>query len=110
MKMVRKSLLMELHSAIKEARKLNEPITRKNLQVRHDGRLHRLNVQVIPLMPKPAQERFFLVLFEEPAGAAVLPAEVEAPALAGGEGAGSKTGSSRSCSRNWPPLRNTSAR
>ena len=88
MKMVRKSLLMELHSAIKEAKKLNEPITRKNLQVRHDGRLHRLNVRVIPLRPKPAQERFFLVLFEEPAAAAVLPAEVEAPPLAGGKGAG----------------------
>jgi two-component system CheB/CheR fusion protein len=87
MKMVRKGLLMELHRAIKEARKLSEPITRKNLQVRYDGRLHPVNVQVIPLTPSPAQERFFLVLFEEPPGAAVLPGEVEAPALETGEGA-----------------------
>ena len=87
MKMVRKSLLMELHTAIKEARRLNEPVTRKNLQVRYDGRLHQVNVRVVPLMPKPAQERFFLVLFEEPTGVAILPAEEEAPTLAGGEGA-----------------------
>ena len=89
MKMVRKSLLMELHSAFKEARRLNEPITRKNLQVRYDGRLHQVNVQVVPLRPKPAQERFFLVLFEEPSGAAVPPGEVEAPARGrrGGGGA-----------------------
>ncbi len=90
MKMVRKSLLMELHSAFKEARRLNEPITRKNLQVRYDGRLHQVNVQVVPLMAKPGQERFFLVLFEEPPGVAVPPAEVEAPAVAGGEGPESK--------------------
>ncbi len=90
MKMVRKSLLMELHSAIKEARRLNEPVTRQNLQVRYDGRLHQVNVQVIPLRPKPAQERFFLVLFEEPPGAALPPAEAEVPALTGGEGAGPK--------------------
>ena len=90
MKMVRKGLLMELHSAIKEAKRLNEPVTRKNLQVRYDGRLHPVNLQVIPLMPKPAQERFFLVLFEEPPGAAVPPGGEEAPAPAAGEGAESK--------------------
>jgi two-component system CheB/CheR fusion protein len=90
MKMVRKSLLMELHSATKEARKLNQPVTRKNLQVRYDGKLHLVNVQVIPLTPILAQERFFLVLFEEPPGAAVLPGEMEAPALETGEGATSK--------------------
>ena len=87
MKMIRKSLLMGLHSATKDAKRLNEPVTRKNLRVRYDGRLHPVNVQVIPLAPSPAQERFFLVLFEEPPGAAVLPGEVEAPALAAGEGA-----------------------
>jgi two-component system CheB/CheR fusion protein len=90
MKMVRKGLLMELHRAVKEARKLSEPITRKNLQVRYDGRLHPVNVQVIPLTPKPDQERFFLVLFEDPARAAILPPEAEAPPVADGEGAESK--------------------
>ncbi len=90
MKMVRKGLLMELHSAIKEARNLNRPITRKNLRVRYDGKLHPVNLQVIPLKPKPEQERFFLVLFEEPAGAAILPGEAEAPPVADGEGAESK--------------------
>ncbi len=110
MKMVRKSLLMDLHSAFKEARQLNEPITRKNLQVRFDGRLHPVSVKVVPLIPNPSQERFFLVLFEEPPGVEVLPVEGEAPLLAGGEGAESKDRLSGSCSRNWPPLRNTSVR
>jgi two-component system, chemotaxis family, CheB/CheR fusion protein len=45
---------------------------------------------VIPLKPKPGQERFFLVLFEEPAGAAILPCEAEAPPVADAEGAESK--------------------
>ena len=90
MKMVRKGLLMELHSAIKEARNLNRPITRKDLRVRYDGKLHPVNLQVIPLKPKPEQERFFLVLFEEPAGATILPGEAEAPPVADGEGAESK--------------------
>ncbi len=84
LKMVRKNLLMELHGAIKDAKRLNEPVTRKNLQVRYDGRLHPLTLQVIPLMPKPAQERFFLIIFEEPPGAAVPPGGEEAPDPAAG--------------------------
>jgi two-component system, chemotaxis family, CheB/CheR fusion protein len=112
MKMVRKGLLIELHNAFKEARRLNEPITRKNLQVRHNGRLHQVNVQVVPLIPNPAQERFFLVLFEAPSGTAIPPGEVkvEAPAVAGGEGAESKDRLIRELQQELAATRNTSAR
>lgn len=78
-KMVRDGLSFGLHSAINQAQKENIPVRIEGLHVINNGRVNRVNVDVIPIGEPPDKEKYFLVLFEK-----VVP-----QALPEGENAGS---------------------
>jgi two-component system CheB/CheR fusion protein len=71
--MARKGLLVDLRQAIEQARDKRIPARKEGLQIRHRGRVHRVNVEAIPIEGRAATERCLLILFEtdrESAGAA----------------------------------------
>jgi two-component system CheB/CheR fusion protein len=63
LKMVREGLLNGTRAALYEARKSGEPVRRKGLPLKSDGRVRMIDVVVIPLA-NPT-DRHFLVLFDE---------------------------------------------
>lgn len=67
LKMAREGLMLDLHSAIQEAKKKDIQVRRTNLHVKYNGSEHKeINLEVIPIKPSPiSRERYFLVLFEE---------------------------------------------
>src|SRR5438093_3570 len=65
LKMIREDLLMEVRTAVHEAKKKDANARRTNLQVKHNGQTKTVNLEVIPISSPLIKERFFLVLFEE---------------------------------------------
>jgi two-component system CheB/CheR fusion protein len=73
LKMARQGLAVELRPLIAKAAKQKRHAEKTDIQVRYEGRMLSVNVQVIPLQVPNFTELFFLVLFEE-ASAVSLPA------------------------------------
>ncbi|MGC2434028.1 MAG: chemotaxis protein CheB, partial [Desulfobaccales bacterium] len=65
LKMVRQSLAVELRAAVYGALKSNTPVRREGLRLRLNGALRVVNLEVCPLRPATALERYFLVVFED---------------------------------------------
>jgi len=63
LKMAREGLMLPLRATINEAKKKNDPASRKNVRLDDNGRTRLVNIEVIPL--KNLKERSYLVLFEE---------------------------------------------
>jgi two-component system CheB/CheR fusion protein len=80
LKMAREGLRLELRHAIEEARK-GVPVRKDGLLVKSSDHLRHVNLEVIPLKTPPAQERSYLVLFED----------VTPPAIETGEAAANQT-------------------
>ena len=80
-KMAREGLLLELRSAVSEAKKRKLPARRPGIQVRSDAGWRQINLEVVPIGPGDC----FLVLFQDMAAAA-LPASSppRLPAAQGG--------------------------
>ena len=64
LKMARQGLLLELRRAVREAREKDAPSRAEAIEIRQRGKLHRLDLEVIPLERSPEKERSLLVLFE----------------------------------------------
>jgi len=64
LKMAREGLLVDLRSAILQAKKTDIRVRKEDLHVRHDGTFRRVNLEVLPIK-EPSGGRYFLVLFEE---------------------------------------------
>ena len=64
LKMAREGLMLPLRGLIEKAKKGNKVARQENVQVKQNGGLRTVNVEVIPL--KNLRERCFLILFEEP--------------------------------------------
>ena len=64
LKMAREGLLSELRTAIHTARKKDHPVRREGLQLKSNGNVHNVNLEVIPFIT-PARERHYVVLFED---------------------------------------------
>ena len=64
LKMAREGLLYGLRAALNEARRVGKPTRKAGLRVRHNGDLHDVNLEVIP-MEGPSGERHYLVLFDD---------------------------------------------
>jgi two-component system CheB/CheR fusion protein len=64
-KMAREGLLVDVRAAIQKARKEDAPARKQGLQVKRDGRLLEVDIEVIPIKGPTSAERYFLVLFEE---------------------------------------------
>ncbi len=65
MKMVRGELMVDLRAAFQRARKENTPVRREGVRVTTGGRTRELSLEVIPLAALDAEQRCFLVMFEE---------------------------------------------
>ena len=81
LKMAREGLLLELRSALAEARKRGLPVRRPGVRIQSPAGVLPVNLEVIPL-PSPDRGRAgcFLILFAEP-----VPAAAPGPAPAGGK-------------------------
>lgn len=64
-KLVRPGMLVELASAIQEARLEKHIARRENLHVKETDGIRMVNLEVIPLLLPPAQHPWFLVFFED---------------------------------------------
>ncbi|HEX3904461.1 MAG TPA: chemotaxis protein CheB [Polyangia bacterium] len=63
LQMVREGLLQGLRAALREARAKNHQVRKENIHVRSNGDTHVINLDVTPV--GPAEDRRFMVLFEE---------------------------------------------
>ncbi len=63
--LVREGLLVELRAAIYQAQRQEMPVIKNGLRLEEGDRSRVVNLQVIPFKVGPAEERRFLVLFEE---------------------------------------------
>lgn len=64
LKMAREGLMLPLRVLLEKAKKENKVARQENVQVKQNGGVRTVNVEVIPL--KNLRERCFLILFEEP--------------------------------------------
>jgi two-component system CheB/CheR fusion protein len=65
-KMAREGLLVDLRSALDTAKKTNNTVRKEGLQIRSEGGTTLVNLEVLPLRGPSAQERLYVVVFEEP--------------------------------------------
>jgi two-component system CheB/CheR fusion protein len=87
--MARKGVLVELRQAIEEAREKRRPSRKEGLQIRYRGRLHKLNVEAIPIQGRATAEHCLLILFEMDTASASAASPAQ-PASALGAAAESK--------------------
>lgn len=64
LKMAREGLMLELRSALEEARKTSTRVRRTGLQVKTNDHYEETSLEVIPILIPPNRQRFFIVLFE----------------------------------------------
>jgi two-component system CheB/CheR fusion protein len=64
LKMVRPEFAVELRTAVHKARQSAGPVRHDRIPFKRDGETRWVNIEVIPI-PTEAEERFFLVLFED---------------------------------------------
>jgi two-component system CheB/CheR fusion protein len=64
LKMVRPEFAVELRTAIHRAGKQETPVRKEGMLVKRNGHLNDVSLEVVPLRG-PAQERYYLVLFQE---------------------------------------------
>ncbi|MCL4501902.1 MAG: PAS domain-containing protein, partial [Deltaproteobacteria bacterium] len=78
-KMAREGLQIELRAAVYASVKNNTPVRKEGIGLRHNGALKIINLEVFPLRPAAALDRYFLVIFEDVTPP--LPPVKEAPKL-----------------------------
>ena len=69
LKMAREGLLFELRSALAECRTRNEEVWRKDLRVRTEAGIRKVDLHVLPVKAPEDGKHCFLVLFDEPSSA-----------------------------------------
>ncbi|MBX9256886.1 PAS domain-containing protein [Desmonostoc muscorum CCALA 125] len=65
LKMAKADLRLELRTAIHQAKKRQQQITKEGLQIRDDDQVRQVKIDVIPFKSPPVVESYFLVLFED---------------------------------------------
>jgi len=70
LRMARETLVIDLRAALTKAIK-NDVYVRHSAHIRRDDHLSELIIEVAPVRPAPDSDRFFLVIFREPSGAAL---------------------------------------
>lgn len=73
-KMAREELRLVLQGALFEARKRNSVVRKEGLELKHDGRARKFNLEIIPIKIPDSTTHCYLVLFEEAQAAALPPA------------------------------------
>jgi two-component system, chemotaxis family, CheB/CheR fusion protein len=66
LKMAREGLLLELRSALTEAKRRNTAVHKPSVQIKSSGGFREVDIEVVPLKPSPSSKAgCFLVLFNE---------------------------------------------
>jgi two-component system, chemotaxis family, CheB/CheR fusion protein len=65
LKMAKDGLKIELRTAIHQAKQRDLPVKKIGLQFQESSQLKEVNIEVIPIQARGADERYFLVLFED---------------------------------------------
>jgi two-component system CheB/CheR fusion protein len=94
-KMAREGLLVDLRSALDAAKKTNSTVRKEGLQIRSEDGLKHVNLEVLPLRGPSAQERLYVVVFEEP---------VQKPVAQKGKNKGGRTGKAASATASETEL------
>ena len=74
LRMAREGLASELPLAIQRARRGDAPVRHEGVAIRDQGRVHRIDLEVVPLRGVDPARRCFLVIFDELRGSATPPA------------------------------------
>src|SRR5439155_23042492 len=73
-KMAREGLLVDLRSALSKAKKDNSTVRKEGVVVTSNGSRRTVDLEVVPLRVQGSSERFFLVVFLDPAQESTVPA------------------------------------
>ena len=73
-KIAREELRLVLQSALYQARKRNAVVRKEGLEIKHDGRSRKFNLEITPIKLAHSLTHHYLVLFEEPVPALPAPA------------------------------------
>ena len=65
LRMLRDELVFDVRAAIHRARRTGDIVRREGIRIQHNGSSREVNVEVRPLAGPSAQEKYFLILFEE---------------------------------------------
>ncbi|MGB8987552.1 MAG: chemotaxis protein CheB [Candidatus Sulfotelmatobacter sp.] len=66
-KMAREGLVVDLRAALSQAKKNNEMVRKEGVHFQSEGKALQVDLEVLPLRGQGAQERYFVVVFQEPA-------------------------------------------
>jgi two-component system CheB/CheR fusion protein len=64
-KMAREGLLVDLRAAVTRVKKTNAPVLKEGVQIRSEGKLREVNLEVLPLRGQGSQERYYVVVFQD---------------------------------------------
>jgi two-component system CheB/CheR fusion protein len=92
-KMAREGLMIDLRAALGKARQENVVVRKEGVQVKSDGHLREVNLEVIPVRGQESNQQFYVVVFQD--------------AGRDGDGGGKKTGASKRTARELPVARIT---
>ena len=73
-RMAREGLLVDLRSALSKAKKDNSTVRKEGVVVTSNGSRRTVDLEVVPLRVQGSSERFFLVVFLDPAQESTVPA------------------------------------
>jgi two-component system, chemotaxis family, CheB/CheR fusion protein len=69
-KMAREGLLVDLRAALSAVKKSNAPVRKTGIQIQSEGGPREIDVEVLPLRGQGAQERYYIVVFQDKVKAA----------------------------------------
>jgi len=64
-KMAREGLLVDLRAAVTAVKKTNAPVRKEGVQIRSEGKVREVNLEVLPLRGQGSQERYYVVVFQD---------------------------------------------
>jgi two-component system CheB/CheR fusion protein len=71
-KMAREGLLIDLRTALNQAKKTNTTVRKEGVRIQSDEGSREVSLEVLPLRGSSAQERFYVVVFQEAARKAAV--------------------------------------
>lgn len=71
-KMLRETLSVSVRAAISKAARLDTPVKHGGIEIRRNGHVFELTIEVVPFRMEPIDERFFAIVFREGANPLTL--------------------------------------
>ena len=64
-KMAREGLLVDLRALLSKVKKTNVAVRKEGVQIQSEGRMREVDLEVLPLRGQGAQERYYVVVFQD---------------------------------------------